>query len=173
MTRVVYFSIAQLIAKPLKIDGSTASLTRPNVARVCVELDLLLEHPYGIWIGVGEKGFCQTVEYENMPLYCSHCSRQGHNRDGCLIQNPSKKSATMPDDKGTKKLWAPKPHTRKQQTRELLENNNVVNKFSAPISQFGDEDGGCYVHHVINLWNLLATTLWKILTKVQRKCKML
>ena len=57
----------------------------------------------------------------------------------------------MPDDKGTMKLWAPKPHTQKQQTRDLLETNNVVDTFSTPIAQSGDEDGGCSVHHVVSL----------------------
>lgn len=35
------FSIASLIGKPMKIDEPTANFSRPSVARVCVELDLL------------------------------------------------------------------------------------------------------------------------------------
>lgn len=52
------FSIANLIGKPMKIDEPAANLSRPSVARICVEMDLLKELPSRIWIGIGVgKGF--------------------------------------------------------------------------------------------------------------------
>ncbi|XP_071906094.1 uncharacterized protein [Coffea arabica] len=77
------FSIASTIGNPLQIDAATASLARPSVARLCVDLDISKELPARVWIGTGSHGFWQRVLYENLPLYCLLCSRQGHSSDGC------------------------------------------------------------------------------------------
>ncbi|KAI5677247.1 hypothetical protein M9H77_08197 [Catharanthus roseus] len=61
------FSIANLIGKPMKIDEPAANLSRPSVARICVEMDLLKELPSRIWIGIGD-----------LPPYCSYCKKIGH-----------------------------------------------------------------------------------------------
>ena len=39
------FQIVSCLGRPLFIDSATANLTRPSVARVCVEVDLLKELP--------------------------------------------------------------------------------------------------------------------------------
>ena len=39
------FAIASLIGMPLRMDSATASLKRPNIARLQVELDVVKEHP--------------------------------------------------------------------------------------------------------------------------------
>ncbi|XP_071933172.1 uncharacterized protein [Coffea arabica] len=77
------FSIARLLGEPLKIDASTASLNRPSVARFCVEVNLQQELPDKVWIGNGASGFWQAVEYENLPGYCSACSKLGHLSTTC------------------------------------------------------------------------------------------
>ncbi|CAI9105604.1 OLC1v1004566C1 [Oldenlandia corymbosa var. corymbosa] len=53
-------------------------MSRPSVARVCVELDLLKVHPIRIRLGVEGSTYFQPVFYENMPSYCSECKRLGH-----------------------------------------------------------------------------------------------
>ncbi|VFQ69265.1 unnamed protein product [Cuscuta campestris] len=44
------FSIAKLFGSPLQTDAATVNLSRPNVARVCVEVKLTKELPKTIWI---------------------------------------------------------------------------------------------------------------------------
>lgn len=49
------FSIANLIGKAMKIDEPTANLTRPSVARICIEVNHLKNLPKRIWIGTGSN----------------------------------------------------------------------------------------------------------------------
>jgi hypothetical protein len=51
------FLLAFAIGKPVKLDDAMDNLTRPSVARVCVELNLLQHNPTRICIGIGEEGF--------------------------------------------------------------------------------------------------------------------
>ncbi|XP_027166481.1 uncharacterized protein LOC113766495 [Coffea eugenioides] len=44
------FQIVSCLGRPLFIDAATAALSRPSVARVCVEIDLLKELPHRVWI---------------------------------------------------------------------------------------------------------------------------
>ncbi|KAI5677171.1 hypothetical protein M9H77_08121 [Catharanthus roseus] len=74
--KATLFSLASAIGKPLKLDEPTANLTRPSIATVCIELDLLKPHVYRIWIGASPgKGFWQLVGYEDVLSYCSSCRR--------------------------------------------------------------------------------------------------
>ncbi|XP_068659390.1 uncharacterized protein [Aristolochia californica] len=83
------FKIAGLVGKVLAMDGATRKMTRTNVARVCVEVDLLKELPKRLWIGFGKRGFGQEITYENMPSYCTHCLLQGHSAKTCGRGPPS------------------------------------------------------------------------------------
>lgn len=56
----ILFSIAQLIGKPITLDMATANLTRPSVARVCIEIG-------------------------SLPRYCSSFFRQGHDHEHCKV----------------------------------------------------------------------------------------
>ncbi|KAL0367745.1 UNVERIFIED_CONTAM: hypothetical protein Sradi_3664600 [Sesamum radiatum] len=77
------FGIASLIGSPLKIDEATADGIRPSVARVCVEIDLMNPHPTSIWVGTEGRYYAQTVTYERLPKYCSHCRHLGHGMEQC------------------------------------------------------------------------------------------
>ncbi|XP_071940701.1 uncharacterized protein [Coffea arabica] len=79
------FSIAKLIVEPLKLDASIALLSRPSVARICADIDLLNDLPSRIWIQNGSTGFWQRVEYENLPDYCSCCYKLGHPTVACNV----------------------------------------------------------------------------------------
>ncbi|XP_077218478.1 uncharacterized protein LOC143852771 [Tasmannia lanceolata] len=89
--RVVFFQedvltdIASLVGRVLTIDRPTRILSRTNVARVCVEVDLLKELPHRIWIGVGRRGFWQYIHYEKLPSYCLNCHQRGHSTKICNI----------------------------------------------------------------------------------------
>lgn len=62
----------------------TLTHTKPQFARVCIELDLSKPLDHKIWIGTSsEDGFWQSVEYEKLPKLCSHCSLQGHEESFC------------------------------------------------------------------------------------------
>lgn len=80
----ILFSTARTIGQHFKLVEATTNMTRPSVARVCVELDLLTPFPQRIWIGIGSnRGFWQNVLYEDLPSYCSHYLRLGHAAKNC------------------------------------------------------------------------------------------
>lgn len=81
-------SLASLLGRPLRIDAATRTLSRPSVARVCVEVNLLRHLPNRIWIGHGDSGFWQSVTYDNLPHYCTSCSRLGHLDGECTTVVP-------------------------------------------------------------------------------------
>ncbi|XP_020243296.1 uncharacterized protein LOC109821524 [Asparagus officinalis] len=70
-------AVANGIGRFLCLDKATATLARPSVARMCVEIDLRKPPPQFIWIGLYE-GFEQPVVYERLPKYCNGCHVQGH-----------------------------------------------------------------------------------------------
>lgn len=72
------FTIVNAIGVPLKIDSATTILSRPNVVRFCVELDVCKELPRRIWISMADGGFWQNVTYEEIPHYCVNYHKQGH-----------------------------------------------------------------------------------------------
>ncbi|XP_027150383.1 uncharacterized protein LOC113750625 [Coffea eugenioides] len=93
------FSIVGCLGRPLCVDAATAKGSRPNVARVCVEVDLLKTLPSRVWIAFGERmGFWQPLIPENLPKYCEHCFHQGHVVAECRIKNPGLKIETSRGD---------------------------------------------------------------------------
>ncbi|XP_071902080.1 uncharacterized protein [Coffea arabica] len=86
------FPIVACLGQPLCVDAATAQGTRPNMARVCVEVDLMKELPSRVWISFGERlGFWQPLVPENLPRYCGHCFHQGHNDAECRLKHPELK----------------------------------------------------------------------------------
>ncbi|VFQ80828.1 unnamed protein product [Cuscuta campestris] len=72
------YSIGNLLGKPLKTDSATATLSRPSVARICVEIDTSKDLPRCVWIHLGELTFLQPISYEDLPDYCPSCKSLGH-----------------------------------------------------------------------------------------------
>ncbi|VFQ90170.1 unnamed protein product [Cuscuta campestris] len=62
----------------LNLTLSTVNLSRPNVARVCVEVNLSKELPKAIWIHLGSSSYLQPLLFENLPSYCNSCHQLGH-----------------------------------------------------------------------------------------------
>ncbi|KAI0498740.1 hypothetical protein KFK09_019632 [Dendrobium nobile] len=46
----ILFGLASVFGRPLQTDQATASLSRPSVARILVELDVTKKHPQEIWM---------------------------------------------------------------------------------------------------------------------------
>nr|GMD48138.1 TMV resistance protein N-like [Ipomoea batatas] len=77
------------VGKLLALDSATVRRTRPSVARVKLELDLLKPLVDEIWVGFADEGvdpevgFWQRLEYENVPSFCSKCFKFGHVFSSC------------------------------------------------------------------------------------------
>ncbi|KAL3524665.1 hypothetical protein ACH5RR_013037 [Cinchona calisaya] len=99
------FSFAKAVGTPLKIDIATATMSRPSVVRVCVEVDVSKPLPLRVRIKLERMGRWQPTTYENLPAYYTKCSRQVRNKS---TQKDSKYdtlginiSANMKDDRVT------------------------------------------------------------------------
>ncbi|XP_027181954.1 uncharacterized protein LOC113780345 [Coffea eugenioides] len=89
------FPIVACLGRPLCVDAATARSSRPNVARVYCEVDLMKKLPSRIWIVVGDRiSFWQLLIPENLPKYCGCCFHQGHNDAECKVKNLELKSMT-------------------------------------------------------------------------------
>lgn len=80
------FSLASAVGHPLKLDEPTSTLSRPSVARVCVEVYLLKDLQKRVWIGVDDSDFYQTVTYDDSPAYCVNCKKISHSSSQCRKQ---------------------------------------------------------------------------------------
>lgn len=90
--REALFTMMYLVGNPLRIDGATATLKRPSLAKVQVEVDLLKEIPEKIWIGTGQSGgFWQKLEVDYLPPYSVHCWHVGHSEEQCTVKFPELK----------------------------------------------------------------------------------
>ncbi|XP_027156871.1 uncharacterized protein LOC113758040 [Coffea eugenioides] len=80
--------LGTLLGRPLKVDEATASLKRPSVARILLEIDVLQSPKSRIWIGDDQWGFWQKIEYKGYPAYCGFCSLIGHTESVCHRKHP-------------------------------------------------------------------------------------
>ncbi|KAL0283500.1 UNVERIFIED_CONTAM: hypothetical protein Sradi_7225900 [Sesamum radiatum] len=65
------FTFADKIGKPLRMDEPTADLSRPDLARVCVEIDLTAPKVQAVHLQINGKTYRQQVIYENCSPYCT------------------------------------------------------------------------------------------------------
>ncbi|WMV14246.1 hypothetical protein MTR67_007631 [Solanum verrucosum] len=94
------------IGTPLELDNATRSKTRPSMAKVRVEIDLLKPQPDSIWVGLENdtsplRGFTQKIEYEGMPNYCRFCKKLGHMMVDCRVLERKKLAETKELEKQT------------------------------------------------------------------------
>jgi hypothetical protein len=69
----ILYTLASSIRKLLKLDEATTNLTRPGVAKLYDEIDLLKPFVKLIWIHIETEVFYQRVDYEDLLLVCSAC----------------------------------------------------------------------------------------------------
>ncbi|XP_028550134.1 uncharacterized protein LOC114579511 [Dendrobium catenatum] len=84
----ILFGLASILGRPLQTDQATGSVPRPSVARVLVEVDISKKYPNEIWLGSEVNGYFQNVEFENFPIFCSHCKMHGHSLIECIKLHP-------------------------------------------------------------------------------------
>lgn len=74
----------------MTLDMPTTDISRPSVAKFCVQLDLLKKLPHRVLLECGEfiPGYWQSIEYEKLSKYCKYCRRLGHDVHVCTIAYP-------------------------------------------------------------------------------------
>ncbi|VFQ99349.1 unnamed protein product, partial [Cuscuta campestris] len=70
--------ITRLIGIPIKMDERTVQAEYLNTARVLVEVDLSKQLPSKIKVRIGETIYFFPVSFQDVPIFCSKCSRFGH-----------------------------------------------------------------------------------------------
>lgn len=87
---------------------ATKGWTRPSMAKVRVEIDLLKLQLDHVWVGLKNdntalKEFSQKVEYEVVPRYCKHCRLLGHSIAQCRALEKKKQAESHENDGGKKR----------------------------------------------------------------------
>lgn len=87
--------IVSSVGTPLEMDAVTRGKTRPSMAKVRVEIDLLKPQPDSVYVGlihenVPQTSFMQKLEYEGIPKYCKHCRKLRHMLADCRVLEKKK-----------------------------------------------------------------------------------
>ncbi|XP_060177838.1 uncharacterized protein LOC132607775 [Lycium barbarum] len=88
------FSLASAVGKTLHLDLATVNKTRPNCARVKVQVDLLSDFPKFVMMEIEDDVTKETrnvkvkIHYDYLPMYCTECMMQGHANEGCRVLHP-------------------------------------------------------------------------------------
>ncbi|KAL0451301.1 UNVERIFIED_CONTAM: hypothetical protein Slati_1108200 [Sesamum latifolium] len=91
------FTFAAKIGKPLRMDEPTADMSRPDLARVCVEINFTAPKVQAVHLQINDKTYRQQVVYENCPPYCTNCNHLGHDMCACIGKHPIGTSHTDKD----------------------------------------------------------------------------
>ncbi|XP_078432914.1 uncharacterized protein LOC144704376 [Wolffia australiana] len=76
-------SLASMVGTFIRADKDVQLFSHPGYARVCVEIDLLAPLHRMILIWNGDELIRQTMVYENLPRFCTHCIVLGHTLHTC------------------------------------------------------------------------------------------
>ncbi|OIT40106.1 hypothetical protein A4A49_19696, partial [Nicotiana attenuata] len=82
--------VVSVVGTPLEMDLATRGKTRPSMAKVRIEIDLLKQQPNAVYVeqvfdNAPQKGFIQKLEYEGVTKYCKHCRKLGYNMMNCRV----------------------------------------------------------------------------------------
>lgn len=91
------------IGTPLEMDLATKGKTRPNMAKVRVEIDLLKHMPDTVYVGQSHEsspqtGFVQKLEYKGIPKYYKFCKKLGHMMPNCRVLETKKASEAREEE---------------------------------------------------------------------------
>ncbi|KAG5610940.1 hypothetical protein H5410_022221 [Solanum commersonii] len=79
------FPLATAVGKPIHLDLATVNKTRPNCAKVKVQVDLLADLPKCVETEIVKSTTKESrveqvkIKYDFLPKYCKKCMLQGHN----------------------------------------------------------------------------------------------
>ncbi|KAL0448027.1 UNVERIFIED_CONTAM: hypothetical protein Slati_1930600 [Sesamum latifolium] len=76
------------------MDEPTADMSRPDLARVCVEIDLTAHKVQALHLQINGKTYRQQVVYENCPPYCTFCNHLGDDMFACITKHHTGTSHT-------------------------------------------------------------------------------
>ncbi|MQM03204.1 hypothetical protein Taro_035982 [Colocasia esculenta] len=80
-------SVANNLGQVLRIHDTTLAWTQTAEALVCIDVDIAAPLQHKIWIGYGDQGFWQKVNYHRVPPLCKFCCHVGHSEDSCFKKN--------------------------------------------------------------------------------------
>ncbi|KAL0336692.1 UNVERIFIED_CONTAM: hypothetical protein Sradi_4881100 [Sesamum radiatum] len=143
------FTLASKIAKPLRMDELIADLSRPDLACVCVELDLTAPKVQVVYLNIKGKTYIHLVLYENYPAYCSSCNHLGHDISNCIVKHNNEKSQAdvEPRPPGT----SSNHNKETRDLREIINNkrkckNVIIDNASATASIKNIVENGVQLH---------------------------
>ncbi|PKU78298.1 hypothetical protein MA16_Dca008923 [Dendrobium catenatum] len=87
----ILHALGSLFGHPLKIDFATSLGSRPSLARVLVELDIMKNYPEKVWLDSKNLGYVQQVQMEVFPLFCDLCKSIGHKQGDCRSSSTATK----------------------------------------------------------------------------------
>ncbi|KAL0409406.1 UNVERIFIED_CONTAM: hypothetical protein Sradi_1875000 [Sesamum radiatum] len=81
------FTFVAKIEKSLRMDEPTVDMSRPDLARVCVEIDLTAPKVQAVHLHINGKIYRQQVVYKNCLPYCTLCNHLGHDMSACISKH--------------------------------------------------------------------------------------
>ncbi|CAI9094821.1 OLC1v1030621C1 [Oldenlandia corymbosa var. corymbosa] len=123
----VIYSMATALGQPLKVDTPTLNMTRPSVARFCVEVDLTKDLPKSVKVGKKGRKHEQVFTFEHILSYCLKCCKIGHKDIDCRVGKPMVRvnesdNIEVPEKKGIKiKSAKPKWTLKRGDPKNTLE----------------------------------------------------
>ncbi|XP_059277898.1 uncharacterized protein LOC132032129 [Lycium ferocissimum] len=135
------------IGTPLALDSATSSCTRPSMAKIKVEVNLMKTLPEQVWIGLEDsnaplRGFYQKLEYEGVPKYCRHCRKISHYMMECRTIDRK----NNPLDVITRVQETMEPHgapnieKQRDEEEEKKQNNTVEEKETIPGDMYNKNE---------------------------------
>ncbi|CAI9098937.1 OLC1v1035676C1 [Oldenlandia corymbosa var. corymbosa] len=142
------WKLASIIGTLLQIDVPALNMSRPSVARVCVEIDLFKEHPIRIQLEVEGKSYFQSILYENMLQYCVDYKKIAHDALSC---RHNMKAASLhkvvlrqPDepkkDKQAAQPTGKQPVNNLSSTKSTGERNSASTEVAPPLKTADDTE---------------------------------
>ncbi|OIT38192.1 hypothetical protein A4A49_16410 [Nicotiana attenuata] len=121
--------VLEQIGTPMKEDIATVSRTRPHMAKVRVEVDLMKSLPDAVFVGIegdttGLKGRDQKLEYEGVPAFCRTCKLQGHDVERCKVEARKKEQAKTNRDNEKTEIREEQPKANIPGEAELKANTD-------------------------------------------------
>jgi len=89
VTNNFIFAIASGLGSPIILDVATSKCpierSFGHFARVLIDIDLFAKIRHQLWVEREGNAFLVKVDYENLPLFCSHCHNIGHSFSSCKL----------------------------------------------------------------------------------------